>query len=192
MTAGKVLAALAGNPNTGKSTIFNALTGARQHVGNWPGKTVEKKEGCFHFKGVEVRVVDLPGTYSLSSYSMEEEIARDYIVKEKPDVVVNVVDCSNLERNLYLTVQILETHTPVILFLNMEDQAKMLGVRIDHEELSRRLNGIKVIPATASKLLGIDALKEAILEFSRQDGSTESLDNPTHHERPLHGILSGD
>ncbi len=192
MTAEKVLAALAGNPNTGKSTIFNALTGARQHVGNWPGKTVEKKEGSFQYKGVEVRVVDLPGTYSLSSYSMEEEIARDYIVREKPDVVVNVVDCSNLERNLYLTVQILETHTPVILFLNMEDQANMLGVRIDHEELSRRLNGIKVIPATASKLLGIDALKEAILEFSHRNGNPESMDNTTHHERPLHGILSGD
>jgi ferrous iron transport protein B len=190
MTAGKVLGALAGNPNTGKSTVFNALTGARQHVGNWPGKTVEKKEGSFHFKGVDVRVIDLPGTYSLSSYSMEEEITRDYIVKEKPDVVINVVDCSNLERNLYLTVQILETHTPVILFLNMEDQAKMLGVTIDHEELSRRLNGITVIPATASKSLGIDALKEAILEFSHQNANLEDI--PTHQESPLHGILSGD
>jgi len=171
MTEARVLVALAGNPNTGKSTVFNALTGARQHVGNWPGKTVEKKEGEYLYEGVEVKVVDLPGTYSLSYFSMEEQIARDYIIKDRPDVVVNVVDCSNLERNLYLTVQILETHSPVILFLNMEDQALSMGLEIDHKKLSQRLNGITVIPGTASKNRGIIDLQEAILEFARQNGS---------------------
>ena len=114
--------ALAGNPNVGKSTVFNALTGARQHVGNWPGKTVEKKEGVLKYDGLSFSVIDLPGTYSLSAYSPEEQIARDYIVREKPGVVVNVVDAASMERNLYLTAQILETGTPLIIALNMEDR----------------------------------------------------------------------
>lgn len=187
----KILAALAGNPNTGKSTVFNALTGSHQHVGNWPGKTVEKKEGSFLHRGIEVEVVDLPGTYSLSSYSLEEEIARNFIIHNQPDVVINIVDCSNLERNLYLTVQILETHTPVILVLNMEDQAKMLGYTIDHTALSRRLNGIRVIPATASKCLGLEELKEAILEFANHNNNTSQTQHQSHSERLRHGSVSG-
>ena len=107
--------ALAGNPNCGKSTVFNYLTGAQQHVGNWPGKTVARKEGVYTEGEAQVTVVDLPGTYSLSAYSPEEQIARDYIVQEKPHLVVNVLDASNLERNLYLTTQILETGAPVIV-----------------------------------------------------------------------------
>ena len=111
----EITIALAGNPNAGKSTIFNALTGARQHVGNWPGKTVQKKEGLFRYNNLDMKVVDLPGTYSLSAYSMEEQVARDFIVKDKPSLVINVADAGNLERNLYLTTQILETGAPTIL-----------------------------------------------------------------------------
>ena len=115
--------ALAGNPNVGKSVIFNSLTGSHQRVGNWPGKTVEKREGVFRYGGEEIYVVDLPGTYSLTAYSVEELIARDYIIKEKPDVVVVVVDASNLERNLYLALQILELGARVVIALNKMDLA---------------------------------------------------------------------
>lgn len=154
--------ALAGNPNTGKSTIFNALTGARQHVGNWPGKTVEKKEGTFKLNGHEIEVIDLPGAYSLSAFSPEEQIARDFIVKGRPQVVVNVIDASNLERNLYLTTQILETGVPVIIVLNMRDQADARGLRIDDRKLSALLGGIPVIVAVARRGQGLEALKQAI------------------------------
>jgi ferrous iron transport protein B len=155
--------ALAGNPNTGKSTIFNALTGARQHVGNWPGKTVEKKEGIFNYNGVNVRVVDLPGAYSLSAYSPEEQIARDFIVKEKPALVVNVADAANLERNLYLTTQILETGTPLIIVLNMMDMAGNRDLKINLQKLSEALNDIPVIATTASRKLGLEELKQTIV-----------------------------
>jgi ferrous iron transport protein B len=121
-----VTIALAGNPNAGKSTIFNALTGAHQHVANWPGKTVEKKEGSFTYRDLDITVVDLPGAYSLSAYSLEEQLARDFIIREKPAVVVNVID-SALERNLYLTTQILEIGVPMIIVLNMMDMAGQRG-----------------------------------------------------------------
>ncbi len=156
--------ALAGNPNVGKSTVFNALTGSRQHVGNWPGKTVEKKEGIFKHNGAEINIVDLPGTYSLSSYSIEEQIARDFIVKERPRVVVNVVDAANLERNLYLTAQILETGLPLILVLNMNDQAQTRGLEVDAQKLSELLDGTPVIPMTARRGQGLGELKQAILD----------------------------
>jgi ferrous iron transport protein B len=158
--------ALAGNPNVGKSTLFNALTGARQHVGNWPGKTVEKREGTFRCDGVSVTVVDLPGTYSLSAYSPEEEIARSYIVRAKPDVVVNVVDAANLERNLYLTAQILETGIPLVLVLNMGDVAVSRGLIIDVAKLSELLNGAPVIPMTARSGKGIETLRLAMAGFA--------------------------
>jgi ferrous iron transport protein B len=164
--AKELLVALAGNPNVGKSTLFNALTGARQHVGNWPGKTIERREGTFKWNDLIVRVVDLPGTYSLSAYSPEEEIARTFIVKEKPDLVINVVDAANLERNLYLTAQILETGVPMILALNMSDMADARGLRIDVAKLSELLNGVPVIPMTARSGEGIEALKEAIASFA--------------------------
>ncbi|MFV1949586.1 MAG: FeoB small GTPase domain-containing protein [Anaerolineales bacterium] len=116
--------ALAGNPNVGKSTLFNVLTGSRQHVGNWPGKTVEKKEGRLKINQEEILVVDLPGTYSLTAYSIEEIIARDFIVNEKPTAVVAVVNAANLDRNLYLVSQLIELNIPVIVALNMTDVAR--------------------------------------------------------------------
>lgn len=154
--------ALAGNPNAGKSTVFNALTGSRQHVGNWPGKTVAKKEGLFRYNDTTINVVDLPGTYSLSAYSLEEQIARDFIVKDKPTLVVNVADAANLERNLYLTVQILETGTPIMLVLNMMDVADNRGFQIDTQKMSKQLGGIPVVATSASRNRGLDELKETI------------------------------
>jgi len=161
----KFTIALAGNPNVGKSTVFNALTGSRQHVGNWPGKTVERKEGIFYANDTEVIIVDLPGTYSLSAYSIEEQVARDFIVKEKPRLVVNVVDASNIERNLYLTTQILETGTPMIIVLNMNDQAEARGIKIDTDKLSALLGGIPIISAAASRGQGIAQIRQRITTF---------------------------
>jgi ferrous iron transport protein B len=155
---------LAGNPNCGKSTLFNGLTGSHQHVGNWPGKTVEKKEGLWLENGSRFRVVDLPGIYSLTAYSLEEIIARDAILGSKANLVVVVVDAANLERNLYLLVQILEMGVPALLVLNMWDMALADGIRINLEELSARL-GIPVIPTTLSRGLGLAELKQGLLEL---------------------------
>ncbi|RLB73220.1 MAG: ferrous iron transport protein B [Deltaproteobacteria bacterium] len=132
--------ALAGNPNSGKTTLFNAITGARQHVGNYPGITVERKEGTINLKGVNVKLVDLPGTYSLSAYSQEELVARNFLVNEKPDIVIDIVDATMLERHLYLTIQFFELGIPVVLALNMMDDARKQGLRIDTGKLSRLLN----------------------------------------------------
>jgi len=155
--------ALAGNPNSGKSTVFNALTGARQHVGNWPGKTVEKKEGTCKYDDREIQVVDLPGTYSLTAYSMEEIVARDFIVEGKPDVVVDIVDASNLERNLYLAVQLLELGANLVLDLNMMDMAEARDHRIDVKALSELL-GVPVVPTVANKGEGIKELLTTIVK----------------------------
>ncbi len=161
--AKKITIALAGNPNSGKSTVFNALTGARQHVGNWPGKTVEKKEGICTFDDYEIHVVDLPGTYSLTAYSMEELIARDFIVEGKPDVVVDIVDASNLERNLYLAVQLLELGANLVLDLNMMDMAEARDHKIDVKALSELL-GVPVVPTVANKGKGIKELLATIVK----------------------------
>jgi ferrous iron transport protein B len=158
----KVTVALAGNPNAGKTTIFNALTGARQHVGNWPGVTVEKKEGTVSRGDEEIHVVDLPGTYSLTAYSLEEIIARKFIVENAPDVVVNVVDASNLERNLYLSVQLLEMGARIVIALNMMDVAEGRNITIDHQWLSKLL-GVPVVPTNGKKGIGIDELLNAVL-----------------------------
>jgi len=162
--------ALAGNPNVGKSTIFNALTGSRQHVGNWPGKTVEKKEGRLHIDGQDLVVVDLPGTYSLTAYSAEEIISRDFIINEQPGAVVAVVDAANLERNLYLVTQLLELEVPVILALNMTDIARGRGLTIDAGKLSKRLNGAPVIETVGNSGIGVDALKAAIQKLAEPAG----------------------
>lgn len=162
MASQPFVVALAGNPNVGKSTIFNALTGAHQHVGNWPGKTVEKKEGWVSIDGQDILVVDLPGTYSLAAYSVEEVIARDFILNERPDMVVTVVDASNLERNLYLVCQILELGTPVLVALNMSDTARSRGLKIDAAKLSQQLSGTVVIETVGNRGLGLDTLKAAL------------------------------
>jgi len=154
--------ALAGNPNCGKSTVFNQLTGKKQHVGNWPGKTVEKKEGSFQYKGKQINVVDLPGTYSLTAYSLEEVIARDYVIKEKPDLVVSIIDAANIERNLYLTMQLIELGIPVIAALNMMDVVKEREIHIDIEKIKKTLH-IPAVMMVARDGDGIDALKESIL-----------------------------
>ena len=154
--------ALAGNPNSGKTTLFNVLTGSSQHVGNWPGKTVEKRSGWLSTRGVHFEVVDLPGTYSLAAVSPEESVARDYLLDETPDVVVLVVDAANPERNLYLTVQVLELGIRVVVALNMSDTAEARGLRIDHALLEERL-GVPVIPTVARRGDGVDDLIEAVL-----------------------------
>ncbi|MEM3399232.1 MAG: ferrous iron transport protein B [Candidatus Micrarchaeia archaeon] len=164
----KIRVALAGNANVGKSVIFNYLTGLHQHIANWPGKTVEKMEGTLKFKGYEIDVVDLPGIYSLSTYSQEELISREYIALQKPDVVINVVDASALERNLMFTIQLLELETPLVIALNMMDVAERRGIDIDHEKLSAIL-GVPVVPVIATRGIGIYALIEKAIESVEKD-----------------------
>ena len=157
--------ALAGNPNSGKTTLFNALTGSNQFVGNWPGVTVEKKEGKLK-KHDGVTVVDLPGIYSLSPYTLEEVVARNYLIDEKPDVILNIVDGSNLERNLYLTTQLMEAGLPVVLAINMMDVVRKSGDQINIDELSRQL-GCKVVEISALKNEGIMEAAEAAIAAAK-------------------------
>jgi ferrous iron transport protein B len=152
--------AVAGNPNSGKSTLINALAGTRLHVGNWPGVTVEKKEAAFEHRGRRILLVDLPGTYSLSPYTQEEIIARDYLAHAKPDVIVDVVDATNLERNLYLTVQLLELEVPVVIALNVHDEAEKKGYRIDARAMEEAL-GVRVVPTVATRNGGLSELVDA-------------------------------
>ncbi len=165
MTKKELTIALAGNPNSGKTTVFNNLTGARQHVGNWPGVTVEKKEGNCNFKGYSIRVVDLPGVYSLTAYSLDEVVARDFVVDAKPDVVVDVVDASNLERNLYLVVQLLEMEANLVIALNMMDVAESRGYQINVAELSRLL-GTPVVSMIAAHNQGTRELLQTIVDVA--------------------------
>jgi ferrous iron transport protein B len=158
--------ALAGNPNCGKTTVFNALTGARQRVGNWPGVTVERVMGEYNHCNATIDVTDLPGIYSFSALSPDEEVARKHILFDTPDVVVNVIDASNLERNLYLTTQLLEMDVPVVVALNMMDMAKQRGIRIEIEHLAKHL-GCPVVPVVASKKKGIEELQDAICKISK-------------------------
>lgn len=163
MRMSHITMAIAGNPNTGKTSLFNHLTGARQHVGNWPGVTVEKKEGQIRYKDKIIRVVDLPGTYSLGAYSEDEIIAREFILNNESDVVVNTVDATNLSRNLYLTVQMLEMDANILIALNMMDEAGRLGIEIDLNRLSTAL-GARVVPTVAAKGKGIKEIIAAIIE----------------------------
>ena len=154
--------ALAGNPNSGKTTLFNSLTGSNQFVGNWPGVTVEKKEGKLK-KHEGVIITDLPGIYSLSPYTLEEVIARNYLISERPDAILNIVDGTNLERNLYLTTQLTELGIPVVVVINMMDSVKKSGVKINIQNLSAEL-GCKVVEISALKGEGIIEAAEAAIE----------------------------
>jgi len=166
--------ALEGNPNTGKSTIFNALTGLRQHVGNWPGKTVEWRSGICKFKDTTIEVVDLPGTYSLTACSVEETIARDFILDEKPDVVVDIVDASKLEHDLLLALQTLELTDNVVIALNLMDVAEGKGLKIDVDKLSETL-GIPVVPTVANRGIGIDKLLSTVTAVARGERETKAV-----------------
>ncbi|MHA1958649.1 MAG: FeoB small GTPase domain-containing protein [Candidatus Thorarchaeota archaeon] len=185
--------ALIGNPNVGKSVIFNNLTGSRQHTGNWPGKTVEKKEGIYDFDGYEFEVVDLPGVYSLSALSDDERVARQYLIDHRPDVVVDILNASQLERNLYLTLLLIELQVNLVIVLNMQDVVESKGDRIDVEALARRLK-TPVVTTTATKKEGMDDLKLAILEAlpgCRHDrehlpGDLNGGDNQHYHPRFHH------
>lgn len=159
----RIRIALAGNANVGKSVIFNQLTGLHQHIGNWPGKTVEKAEGTLHFKGYTVDIIDLPGIYSLSTFSLEELISREYIANEKPDVVINVVDASVLERNLFFTLQLMELEVPLIIALNQMDLAEKRGIKIDYKRLEEIL-GVPVVPTIAIRGKGIHELLSKVVE----------------------------
>lgn len=161
MSSFDFVVALAGNPNTGKSTVFNYLTGLRQHTGNWPGKTVERAEGGFEYNDKKFKLVDLPGTYSLLSTSTDEEVARDFILFGQPDVTVIVVDATRLERNLNLVLQILEITDRAVLCLNLMDEARRNGIQVDDRTLSKEL-GIPVILASARQGEGMNELLNAI------------------------------
>lgn len=162
---------LAGNPNSGKTTLFNRLTGARQHVGNYPGVTVEKKEGICKWNGHELHITDLPGAYSLTAYSIEEIVARDFIIHERPDVVVDVIDCANLERNLYLAVQFMELGVPLVLAFNMADVAKARGIEFDLNLLSMLL-GVPIVPTVGSKGSGLNDLVDIVVAVAEESNGT--------------------
>jgi ferrous iron transport protein B len=161
--SGTLTLALAGNPNAGKTSIFNALTGSRHHVGNWPGKTVSKMEGTFRHDDTVGRLVDLPGTYSLSALSPEEVIARDYLLAGESDVVIDVVDSTNLERNLYLTAQLLELGIPLVLAMNVSDSARAQGLKIDRERLSVLLGRAPIVETVGHRAQGLDRLLDAAI-----------------------------
>lgn len=173
--------ALAGNPNTGKSTIFNALTGLRQHVGNWPGKTVARAEGSFRFGGQGYRVVDLPGTYSLLSTSADEEVARDFLLFGRPDVTIVVLDATRVERNLNLALQILEITDRVVVALNLMDEARRNGLEVDVRALTRDL-GVPVVPMAARRGEGMPDLLNAIREVAA--GAYPARPHRIHHSDP--------
>ena len=174
--------ALAGNPNSGKTTLFNSLTGATAHVGNWPGVTVDKREGTYRKLGEPIYIVDLPGIYSLSPYTPEEVISRNYILDEKPDCVINIIDATNLERNLYLTTQLLEIDVPVVVALNMSDVVRKNGDQIDAKTLSERL-GVPVVEISALKQEHLDELMDEAIKASnnKRKGTTIIQDKDLLH-----------
>lgn len=179
--------ALVGNANVGKSTLFNQLTGLHQHIGNWPGKTVEKKEGTLCYENYKIDVIDLPGIYSLSTFSIEELIAREYIVSNRPDVIVNVVDSSSLERNLFLTLQLIEMQVPMVLALNMVDVAERKGITINEVKLSEIL-GIPVIKMVVSKGIGVKELVDTIIQIASK--KIKAIPNRIEYGRDIEERIS--
>src|SRR3990170_2559997 len=165
--------ALAGNANVGKSVLFNQLTGSSQIIGNWPGKTVEKAQGTLNFEGQKITVVDLPGIYSFSTFSMEEIVSREYVALENPDAVINVVDATILERNLFFTIQLMEMEVPLVLCLNQLDAAKKKGITIDLKKLEQAL-GVPVVPTVAIRGEGIYELTKKAVEMAKRKGSKKS------------------
>ena len=191
----KIKVALAGNPNSGKTSIFNMLTGAHQHVGNYPGVTVEKKEGTFKYAGFEITLVDLPGTYSLSAYSIEELVARNFVIDEHPDVVVDIIDASNIERNLYLATQLIEMNVPLVLAFNMSDIAEQRGLQFDIEQLSKLMEAA-IVPTVGNKGKGKTELLDAIIKTYGQ-GKRQRIHKVIYGEEIEHelteiGILLAD
>lgn len=175
--------ALAGNPNSGKTTLFNKLTGAKQHVGNWPGVTIERKTGTI--RGTDAELVDTPGIYSLSPYTPEEIVTRNYIIGDSPDVIIDIVDASNIERNLYLTLQLLDLNTPVVVALNMMDAVEKTGVTIDAKALSDTL-GCSVVPISALKSEGLDELISAVVDA----GEKNKVPNPMKMPDNIENLIS--
>lgn len=165
MSSFDYVVALAGNPNTGKSTVFNYLTGLKQHTGNWPGKTVTRAEGGFEYNGKKFKLVDLPGTYSLLSTSVDEEVARDFILFGQPDVTVIVIDATRVERNLNLVLQILEITDRVVICLNLMDEARRNGIEVDARTLSKEL-GVPIVPTAARQGEGMNELLKYIFEVA--------------------------
>lgn len=182
-----ITVAVAGNPNSGKSTLINAIVGTRLHVGNWPGVTVEKKEAMLEYEGRKIKFVDLPGAYSLSPYTQEEIIARDYLVHEKPDVIIDIVDATNLERNLYLTVQMMELGIPIVIALNIYDEAEKKGYKIDTKAMEEAL-GVRVIPTVSTKKKGLDDLLKAIIEVA--DAIPSHLPNQLNYGQDIEDASS--
>lgn len=184
-----LMIALAGNANVGKSVIFNQLTGSHQTIGNWPGKTVESAKGFLNYDGRDITIVDLPGIYSLSTFSIEELVTRDYIAQEKPDVVINVIGAPVLERNLFFTLQLMEMNTPMVVCLNQMDIAKAKGITIDADKLSGWL-GVPVVPTVAAKGQGIPELISTAIEAARDDGNNRQS-NATPVNTPVDDIKTG-
>ena len=183
-----VTIALAGNPNSGKTTLFNTLTGSKQHVGNWPGKTVERKEGTFNLNNKKINIIDLPGTYSLTSFSAEETVTRDFIMKAQPDIVIDVIDATNLQRNLYLALELLELNANLILAINMDKFAKRKGIHIDTKKIQELLN-VPIIKVNAREKEETENLINQSLNHKKKSISVQYGDEIEEHLKDIESLI---